>query len=144
MINFKDYFKLIFRSQLEQLVTFLRTIRDAASSNLMLTEDDVELSELNGLLSPLPAVVPGLPKMTSSTPSSTPVKMSTASKSDDSLVSMAATKKQLLTNKLSNVATTVTSRASALSSNMRLVTNYKILKSDHNKQFQKGNTLLIS
>ena len=48
---------------------------------------------------------------------STPIK--TSSKSDDSLVSLAAVKKQLLTNKLSNVATSVTSRASALSSNMR-------------------------
>ena len=118
-----------FRSQLEQLVTFLRTIRDTATSNVTVTSDDINLSELNGLLSSLPKVVPGLPKMTSqptsSTPFVTPIKMPTPSKSEDSLVSLAAAKKQLLTHKLSNVATSVSSRASALSSNMRYVLNCK-------------------
>ena len=105
-------------------MSFLRTIRDAATSTVTLTEDDIDVNQLNAILSPLPEIVPGLPKMmlqpTCSTPAGgTPTKAPTSSKSDESLVSMAATKKQLLTHKLSNVATTVSSRASALSSNMR-------------------------
>ena len=40
-------------------MTFLRTIRDAAAANATLTNDDVDIDELNALLASLPEVVPG-------------------------------------------------------------------------------------
>ena len=49
-----------FRSQLQELVTFLRSIRDAAAAaNAPLATDDVDVEELTALLAPLPETVPG-------------------------------------------------------------------------------------
>lgn len=123
---------LLTRGQLDQLISFLRQIRDAGTSPDLFNGVDIDLRELNEILGPLPEVVPGQHspgthhsfqsktlQPTSSTPSGTPNKVPTVSKSEDSLVALATAKKQLLTHKLSNVAT----RASALSSNLRSATS---------------------
>ena len=53
------FFKFTNRTQLEQLVTFLRTIRDTAATNTTLLGNDIDVNELNAILASLPEKIPG-------------------------------------------------------------------------------------